>query len=72
MILKRAMEMQGIHVEISGRLANLLTNYAGILISQGNIEAALSYLQDSNEESIVELRDRLNGSLGRSYKVNFK
>ena len=31
---------------------------------QGALSAALSYLGQSNEDSIKELRDRLNGALG--------
>lgn len=72
MMLKKSMELQGIQVEISGRLASLFTTYAGILISQGRTEAALSYLGESNDESILELKDRLNVSLGKSQKVILK
>lgn len=69
MILKKAVELQGADVEISGRLADILSNYASMLASQGSMEAALSYLGASNEEKVVELRDRLNWSLGRNEVV---
>lgn len=70
MILKKAIELKGIKVDISGRIAALLTNYACILVSQGSIETALSYLGDSNDTLISELRDRLYGSLGKSHPVS--
>jgi hypothetical protein len=38
--------------------------YASILAAQGALAAALSYLGQSNEDSISQLRDRLHGALG--------
>lgn len=69
MILKKAVERQGNDIEITGRIADILSNYASLLASQGSMEAALSYLGASNEEKVAELRDRLNWSLGRNEMV---
>ena len=66
MTLKSAAEtMSGQTIEInSGPLSSQLTKYASILAAQGALSAALNYLGQSNEDSIKELRDRLNGALG--------
>jgi hypothetical protein len=48
-----------------GPLSTKLTQYATLLASQGALSAALCYLGASEEPSISELRDRLNGALGR-------
>lgn len=66
MTLKSAAEtMSGQAIEInSGPLSSQLTKYASILAAQGALSAALNYLGQSNEDSIKELRDRLNGALG--------
>ncbi|XP_066994333.2 protein transport protein Sec31A isoform X2 [Anabrus simplex] len=64
MVLRKAAERQGRTVEMSGHLANLLSQYAAILAAQGNLNAALTYLGDSNEEQIASLRERLYRALG--------
>lgn len=69
MILKKSMELQGLQVDVSNRLADLLTKYAAILASQGNLEAAISYLGDSSDPQIAELRERLSYSVGRAHLV---
>ncbi|KAL0275659.1 UNVERIFIED_CONTAM: hypothetical protein PYX00_003452 [Menopon gallinae] len=66
MILKKSLELQGLQVDVSSRLADLLTKYAAVLASQGNLEAAISYLGDSNDPQIAELRERLSYSVGRA------
>ena len=70
MTLKSAAErLTGQAIEINtGPLSSQLTKYASILAAQGALSAALSYLGQSNEDSIKELRDRLNGALGQSHK----
>ena len=66
MTLKAAAErMNAVPVEVhQGPLAVQLANYANILASQGALSAALTYLGQSNEESINLLRERLTGALG--------
>ena len=66
MTLKAAAErMNAVPAEVhQGPLAVQLTNYANILASQGALSAALTYLGQSNEESINLLRERLTGALG--------
>lgn len=64
--LQKAIEQQqGRSVEISGGLANLLSRYAILLASQGNLNSALSYLGNSATDARVnELRERLYCHLG--------
>lgn len=67
MTLKSAAERLsgGQSFEIStGSLSLQLTKYANILAAQGALSAALTYLGQSNEESINLLRERLQGALG--------
>lgn len=63
--LQKAVERQGRQVQISGALADLLSHYASILASQGNLSTALSYLGSSQDEKVSALRDRLYISLGQ-------
>jgi hypothetical protein len=67
MSLKFAVEQTfGHEVNIaSGQLSAKLSQYANLLASQGALSAALSYLGNSEEESIARLRERLNGAIGR-------
>jgi protein transport protein SEC31 len=53
MLLIKAVEQQGRTVEMSGKLAEVLSHYAAVLASQGNLTAALTYLQ--NSESVSNL-----------------
>lgn len=68
MTLKSAAERLsggGSQLEINtGSLSVQLTKYANILAAQGALSAALTYLGQSNEESINMLRERLQGALG--------
>ncbi|XP_023705951.1 protein transport protein Sec31A isoform X4 [Cryptotermes secundus] len=66
MLLIKAVEQQGRTVEISGKLAEVLSRYAAMLASQGNLTAALTYLRNSDDEQMVLLRDRLYRTLGLS------
>ncbi len=72
MALKSAYErMSGQALEInSGPLSTQLTKYANVLAAQGALSAALTYLGDSNEESINNLRERLQGALGSQRKIS--
>lgn len=66
MLLIKAVEQQGRTVEISGKLAEVLSRYAAMLASQGNLTAALTYLRSSHDEQMMLLRDRLYRTLGLS------
>jgi protein transport protein SEC31 len=50
-LLRKAVEQQGRTVEVSGKLAEVLSHYAALLASQGNLTAALTYLQNSEDVS---------------------
>ena len=74
MTLKSAAERvtsQAIEVN-KGPLSEQLTKYANILAAQGALSAALTYLGQSNEESINLLRERLQGALGATEVANRK
>ncbi|XP_058800032.1 protein transport protein Sec31A isoform X2 [Phymastichus coffea] len=65
MILKKALEFHTTHeVIIDGSTAAVLTRYAEMLASEGDLDAALNYLGNSQEPGIVMLRDRLYKALG--------
>lgn len=64
-IMQKALEVQGIKdVQIEGRIANVLSQYAEMLAEEGDLEAALNYLGNSRDERIVMLKDRLCRALG--------
>ncbi|KAJ8680760.1 hypothetical protein QAD02_016547 [Eretmocerus hayati] len=65
MIMQKALESYlAQDVNIEGSIASVLTTYAEMLASEGDLQAALGYLGNSQEPRIVELRDRLLRSLG--------
>ena len=69
MSLKFAVEQnQGFPVEMgTGPLTDRLSQYASLLASQGALRAALTYLiGQSSDESIVALRERLEGALNKT------
>ncbi|XP_050309032.1 protein transport protein Sec31A isoform X2 [Anthonomus grandis grandis] len=63
--LQKAMERQGKRVQISGALADLLSQYASLLAAQGSLQTALGYLGNSQNEKVASLRDRLLTALGQ-------
>ncbi|KAF7281898.1 hypothetical protein GWI33_004098 [Rhynchophorus ferrugineus] len=63
--LQKSIERQGKRVQISGALADLLSQYASILAGQGHLQTALSYLGSSQNGKVASLRDRLMTSLGQ-------
>ncbi|KAL3273448.1 hypothetical protein HHI36_014892 [Cryptolaemus montrouzieri] len=63
--LQKAVERKGRQVQVSGSLADLLSNYAMILASQGNLQTALNYLGSSTDQKITSLRERLFVHLGQ-------
>nr|CAD7423569.1 unnamed protein product [Timema monikensis] len=71
MILQKAVEQQGRAVQVTGKLAELLSRYASILAAQGSLETALTYLGNSQDvststtrEEVCMLRERLYCNLG--------
>ncbi|XP_076161144.1 COPII coat complex component secretory 31 [Ptiloglossa arizonensis] len=65
MIMQKALEVQGIRqTRIEGKIANILSRYAEMLASEGDLDAALNYLGNSEDEKIVMLKDRLCRALG--------
>lgn len=63
-LFQKALELQGRNVSATGKLAELLSQYAGLLASQGALNSALTYLGPSEAANIVELRERLYHTLG--------
>lgn len=64
-IMQKALEFQGIgRVQVEGKIANVLSQYAEMLAAEGNLEAALNYLENSQEHKVLDLRDRLFRALG--------
>ncbi|XP_032675086.1 protein transport protein Sec31A isoform X2 [Odontomachus brunneus] len=64
-IMQKALEFQGIkEIQIEDKIATVLSEYAEMLAAEGNLEAALNYLGNSQEQRISMLRDRLFRALG--------
>ncbi|XP_063227208.1 protein transport protein Sec31A isoform X4 [Bacillus rossius redtenbacheri] len=63
-VLRKAAETTGRVCAVSGQLAQLLSRYAGLLAAQGSLGTALAYLQDSADENLSLLRERLFCALG--------
>jgi len=74
MILQEAQQLLGRQSAgiASGNLTQQLCRYASLLASQGSLQTALTYLNISQEESMVELKERLQYALGLSGAVNAK
>lgn len=64
MLLQKAIELQGRNVGVSGKLAEILSRYAGLLAAQGALSSAATYLGPSDDANVEDLRDRLYYSLG--------
>lgn len=64
MLLQKAVELQGRNVGATGKFADLLSKYAGLLAAQGALNSALAYLGPSDDPEIANLRDRLYYALG--------
>ncbi|XP_057666336.1 protein transport protein Sec31A isoform X1 [Diorhabda carinulata] len=63
--LQKAIERQGRQVKVSGVLADLLSHYASLLASQGELSTAVAYLGSSANEKVAALRNRLQAALGQ-------
>lgn len=64
MLLQKAIELQGRNVGVSGKLAEILSRYAGLLAAQGALSSAVTYLSPSDDVNVEDLRSRLYYSLG--------
>uniref|UniRef100_A0A182T7L0 Ancestral coatomer element 1 Sec16/Sec31 domain-containing protein n=1 Tax=Anopheles maculatus TaxID=74869 RepID=A0A182T7L0_9DIPT len=64
MLLQKALEKQGRPSQAVGKLADLLSQYAGLLAAQGSLPSALTYLGNSTDPEMEELRERLYYALG--------
>ncbi|XP_066594870.1 protein transport protein Sec31A isoform X2 [Prorops nasuta] len=65
MILQKALELQGNrNIQLEGNIAKILSEYAEMLVSEGNLESALNYLGNSKDERVTMLRHRLYKALG--------
>ncbi|CAG5125258.1 unnamed protein product [Candidula unifasciata] len=66
MILRKAVELsRGSAPGVSGGvLADKLSEYAGLLAAQGSIATALTYLNNTSDEKLAILQDRLSRALG--------
>lgn len=64
MIMQKAGELRGKNVEATGKVAEILSNYATLLATQGSLSSALTYLGPSLDPDLVELKDRLYHALG--------
>lgn len=59
-IMQKALELQGIReIHMQDRIASVLSQYAEMLAAEGDLEAALNYLGNSQEQRVSMLRDRL-------------
>lgn len=50
-------------------MGELLSYYASLLASQGDLATALTYLGTSHDEKVVSLRERLYVALGHKSQV---
>ncbi|KAG5326482.1 SC31A protein, partial [Acromyrmex heyeri] len=59
-IMQKALELQGIkEVQLENKIAAVLSQYAEMLAAEGDLEAALNYLGNSQDQRVSMLRDRL-------------
>lgn len=59
-IMQKALELQGIReIHIKDKIASVLSQYAEMLATEGDLESALNYLGNSQEQRVSMLRDRL-------------
>uniref|UniRef100_A0A1L8DVY5 Protein transport protein Sec31A n=1 Tax=Nyssomyia neivai TaxID=330878 RepID=A0A1L8DVY5_9DIPT len=64
MLLQKAIEAQGRSVDVRGKLATTLAHYAKMLVGQGALESALSYMGTTTDADLVDLKERLYFALG--------
>ncbi|XP_058457782.1 protein transport protein Sec31A isoform X2 [Malaya genurostris] len=64
MLLQKALEKQGRVTNVTGKLAELLSQYASLLAAQGSLNSALTFLGNSTEPQIEQLKQRLCHAVG--------
>uniref|UniRef100_T1GGI4 Uncharacterized protein n=1 Tax=Megaselia scalaris TaxID=36166 RepID=T1GGI4_MEGSC len=64
MLLRKSLEKRGNNVNPSGRLAEFLSEYAGLLAAQGALDTALEYIGPTDDSQLEDLRERLYYALG--------
>lgn len=64
MLLKKSLEIRGNTVSPSGKLAEFLSEYAGLLAAQGALDTALEYIGPTDDSQLEDLRERLYYALG--------
>lgn len=65
MLLTKSLEQQGIAVDLAGRFAGFISEYSGLLASQGALTAALQYITtlsraNADSEDLNALRERIS------------
>ncbi|XP_064536241.1 protein transport protein Sec31A isoform X2 [Drosophila montana] len=68
MLLTKSLEQQGIAVDLAGRFARFISEYSGLLASQGALTAALQYITTLSKvnvesEDLNELRERISNAV---------
>lgn len=63
-LLQKGIQISGKTVDISGRMADILFNYSTYLVGQGKLYSALTYLGESTDERLIDLRERIYYSIG--------
>ncbi|EDV98408.1 protein transport protein Sec31A [Drosophila grimshawi] len=68
MLLTKSLEQQGIAVDLAGRFAGFISEYSGLLASQGALTAALQYITtlsraNAESEDLNELRERISNAV---------
>ncbi|KAL7738316.1 hypothetical protein ACLKA6_006644 [Drosophila palustris] len=68
MLLTKSLEQQGIAVDLAGRFAGFISEYSGLLASQGALTAALQYITtlsqaNADSEDLNALRERISNAV---------
>lgn len=70
LIMQKALEFQGTKpIETDSNTAKVLSHYAEMLATEGDLQAALNCLGNSAEPRIVMLKERLGRALGYIQQV---
>lgn len=59
------------HLEVGQKLSELLVMYSETLISQGDLEGALRYLEFTNKDYNIELKNQLYKALGKNQTAEY-
>ncbi|BES91877.1 WD domain, G-beta repeat [Nesidiocoris tenuis] len=64
LVAQGAMNMRGLQLLLVDDVAKLLGQYSALLSSEGELEVALSFLRDCQDDDVDLLKDRLSYALG--------